>query len=257
MTSLLKPGQTLIFLGDHTSPDDLGYVSIIKDVLSRFHPKLQIRLISAGSRRQTASALSSQALTDIITSSKPDWLIVGIGLSDALREPIVAQALRNPGNSRTQREMDDAENTFGPELRVRRESRGPISDVGHEPEPQVDNVGTFEQGMTSALKKFAAAGINVAVLTTILAGTDPTDVINKVLKSYSKAIRVSTQESGTLLIDIEKAYRDVLDRALNYKQSIALASPIGEPNAQGQALLARSVLDAFGILPQPGWRPFR
>lgn len=257
MTALLKTGQTLIFLGDHTSPDDLGYVSIIKDVLARFHPRLQLRLISAGSRRQTAAAIGSQALTDIITSSKPDWLIVGIGLADAFREPIVARTLNNSSQARSNQESDDAESTFGPELRVRRGSLGPISDVGHGPEPQLDNLASFERDMTSALKKFGAAGISVAVLTTLLVGTDAQDVINEALKAYNKAIRTATQVSGAHLIDIEKSCRDLMDRATNYKQAVAVASPIGDANAQGQALLARVVLDGLGILPTPGWRPFR
>ena len=111
--------------------------------------------------------------------------------------------------------------------------------------------------MTEALAKFASAGINLAVLTTLMAGTDPQDAINRTLKSYNKAIRTAAQASGAVLIDVERASADILDRALNYKQSVALASPLGDINAQGQALLARTVLNGLGILPQPGWRPFR
>ena len=257
LTTPLKPGQTLIFLGDHTSPDDLGYVSILRDVLDRFYPKLQLRLISAGSRRQTASALGSQALTEIITSSKPEWLIVGIGLSDALREPVVQTAMQNPQSVEAYREEAEAEAAFGPEHRVSRRGLGPVSDVGRIPELNILNVSAFETDMTAALTRFSAAGINVVVLTTILAGADLHSTLNGVLSSYNKAIRAAAQVSGSLLIDVEKAYRDILDRALNYKQSVALASPVGEINAQGTALLARTVLSGLEILPQSGWRPFR
>src|SRR6266540_3767315 len=66
-----QQGQTVIFLGDHTSPEHSGYVKVISGVLSRFHQALNLNLISAGSKGQTAAALRSRALLDILTSSRP------------------------------------------------------------------------------------------------------------------------------------------------------------------------------------------
>lgn len=257
MATLIQPDQTLFFLGDHTSPDELGYVAIVKDVLARFHARLNTRLISAGSRKQTAGALVSQPMVDIITSSKPDWLIIGIGLADALREPAVITALRNPTSATALREQEEVEATFGPEFRVGRGSRGPVSDVGHILEPQLVNIAAFERDLGQALAKFAAAQIKIALLTTVLVGKDPNDIVNKALKAYNKSMRAASQSTGSMLIDIEKAFKDVLDRAATYKQSIQLATTTGELNAQGQALVARSLLEALGVLPQPGWRPLR
>ena len=37
-----EPGQTVLFIGDHTSPDDPGYVGVISTVLGRFHPLLKL-----------------------------------------------------------------------------------------------------------------------------------------------------------------------------------------------------------------------
>jgi hypothetical protein len=37
--------------------------------------------------------------------------------------------------------------------------------------------------------------------------------------------------------------------------TVALTGPTGDLNAQGQALLARTLLAAFGVLPYPGYRP--
>ncbi len=255
MSTPLQPGQTIIFLGDHTTPDDLGYVAIIRDVLARFFPKLGLRLISAGSRGQTATGLGSQAMMEIITSSKPDWLVVGIGLTDAMREPIVGKAIQDARDARTNREEDEAAATFGPELGLRRENLGPISDIGREPEPVTEQLGAFKSSMSLALKRLRSAGIGVVVMTTVLTDTDPKSVTNRVLRVYNQAIREVALESEALVVDVEKAYRDVLDRALNYKQKLALASPTGVLNAQGEALLARTVLSGLSLLPQPGWRP--
>src|SRR5438034_6940189 len=82
----ISPGQSVFFIGDHTTPDDPGYVGIIAGVLARFHPELRLTLISAGSRGQSAAGLRSQAMLEILTTSRPDWLVIGIGLADAMRE---------------------------------------------------------------------------------------------------------------------------------------------------------------------------
>ena len=94
-----------------------------------------------------------------------------------------------------------------------------------------------------------------AVLTTVLVGNDPNTPVNRVLRSYNRAIRSAALESDALLVDVEKACKNILDRAVNYKQSVALASSTGLINAQGEALLARTTLNALGLLPQPGQRP--
>lgn len=224
-------------------------------VLDRFFPNLHLRLISAGSRGQTAAALRSQPLMEIITSSRPDWLVVGIGLADALREPVVKRALSEASNRDARREQEEVEATFGPEFRVKRGSRGPVNDVGPDLEPQVERAGAFQRDMSEALKGFASAGVNVALLTTVLTGSNPQDTTNRVLSIYNRAVRAAATESGALLIDVEKAFRDVLDRALNYKQNVALTASTGETSAQGLALISRTVLNGFGVLPQPGQRP--
>jgi hypothetical protein len=102
---------------------------------------------------------------------------------------------------------------------------------------------------------FKAAGVNLAVLTTALAGDDPHSTTNHVLRVYNRAIRGAANDADALMIDIEKAFREIMDRALTYKQKVALSAATGEANAQGQALLARVVLNGLGVLPEPGRRP--
>ncbi|MEO8286771.1 MAG: hypothetical protein ABI670_10095 [Chloroflexota bacterium] len=253
--SRIQPGHTIIFLGDHTSPDDAGYVRVLQDVISRFHSGLNANLISAGSRGQTASGLRSPLLMQIVTSSKPDWLVVGIGLGDAMREPIARRLLDEYRQQQARSEADEAEQTFGPEFRVRREDMGPASDIGREPELELLNLAAFQSDLTAALSELEAAGVRPAVLTTIMVGNDPLNPVNGVLKLYNRAIREAAKETGSLMIDIERAFKDIFDRAGNYKQKVSLTGPTGELNAQGMALLARTILAGFGVLPYPGYRP--
>jgi hypothetical protein len=183
--------------------------------------------------------------------------VVGIGLADAMREPAVKRELVEAADAEARRAQAEIDATFGPEFRVRRRDLGPVSDVGPEPEPVIERVDTFQRDLSAALKSFASAGVSLAVLTTALAGSNPHSATNRVLRAYNQAIKAANAETGALLIDVERAFRDVLDRAHTYKQSVALTGITGEANAQGQALLARSVLNGFGLLPQPGQRPRR
>ena len=251
----LQAGQTVIFLGDHTSPDDAGYVRIMGDVIAHFYPQLGINLISAGSPGQTASGLRRAELMQILASSKPDWLVIGLGLGDAMREPSARRLLDEYRKRQAEMANDEAEMTFGPELRVRRSDIGPVSDVGREPSPSLLNLDAFKADLAAALAELGAAGVHAALLTTIIVGNDLHNPVNAILRRYNQAIKEAASEQGALFIDVERAFRDILDRAGNYKQKVALTGPTGELNAQGQALLARTVLAGFHVLPFPGYRP--
>jgi lysophospholipase L1-like esterase len=233
----------------------VGYVRIVQEVLSHFYPQLQANLISAGSRGQTAGGLRRSELMQILASSKPDWVVIGVGLGEAMREPSARRLLDEYRKRQVETETDEAEMTFGPEFRVKRAALGPVSDIGREPEPQLLNLEAFKVDLAAALSALQAAGVRAALQTTIIVGNDLENPVNRVLKQYNRAIREAAAEYGALLIDAEKAFRDVLDRAGNYKQKVALTGPNGELNAQGQALLARTLMGAFGVLPYPGYRP--
>jgi lysophospholipase L1-like esterase len=245
---VIEPGQSLIFLGDHTSPDDPGYLSVVREVLSRFYPHLQADLISAGSRGQTASGLRRNELMQLITSSKPDWLVIGIGLGDAMREPSARRLLDEYRNQQAERESDEADMIFGPEYKAGRMLNGDGPNIPHSEDPQLFNLDAFKADLAAALSDLKAAGVRSALLTTIIVGNDLQNPVNRVLRLYNRAIREAAEQNA-LLVDVEKAFRDVFDRAANYKQKLALTGSTGDLNAQGQALVARTLLAAFGMLP--------
>jgi len=115
---------------------------------------------------------------------------------------------------------------------------------------QLFNLDAFKADLAAALSDLQAADVRCAMLTTIIVGNDLQNPVNSVLRLYNRAIREATSEHDALLVDVERAFRDVSDRAANYKQKLALTGPTGELNAQGQALVARTFLAAFGMLPR-------
>jgi hypothetical protein len=223
-------------------------------IIARFYPDLRLNLLSSGSPGQTARGLRSPALIEIIVSSKPDWLVIGIGLADVMREPEVRNYLEREAQP-VARESAEAEATFGPVMSMKGYRLAPVEDAGREPDPAMRHLEVFASDYKAALAELRAAGVNCALMTTVLAGNDPNTPVNRVLRAYNRAIRTAALDSEALLIDVEKACKNILDRAVNYKQQVALASSTGRINPQGEALIARTTLNAFGLLPQPGQRP--
>jgi lysophospholipase L1-like esterase len=248
-----QPRQTIIFLGDHTSPDDGGYVRVISDVLARFQPGLRLNLISAGAKGQTAAALRSSALLDLLSSSRPDWLCIGLGWADVLKEPALGASVQEYRRRLSESdEGDDA--AVGAEYAQRARSSD-VPSMDGVVEPQLRNLEQFKQDVGDSIQQLGQAGIHCILLTTMIAGSDLRHPVNSALRTYSKAIRDVGAIYQAPIVDVERAFRDVLIRAASYKQRVALASERGEITHQGQALIARTFLHTFGVLPYPGFRP--
>jgi lysophospholipase L1-like esterase len=238
---LVSSGQTILFLGDHTSPDAPGYVSLVREVVGRFHPELDLRLISAGSPGQSAAGLRSDAMMQLLTSSRPDWLVIGLGLADALREPAVRRSFEDLARADNDTARAQLDATFGPEIET-----GPRDSM---PAPEIANLEAFAANLHSAVSRLQDAGVHVALLTTILLGNSAEHPANAVVSAYNRAIRDEARASSAVLVDVEAAFRDVFDRAEKYKQKVVLTGRGGELNAQGQALVARALLAGLGLLP--------
>ncbi len=247
----IQPGETLMFMGDHTSPDTEGYVRVIRDVLARFHPTLRPNLISTGSSEQTARALNSDVLHNLLLSSRPDWLIIGIGLADALREPLLAPLVEQWQAARATAEADEA--TFGRE----RIGNGSAPGRKNVESYRLSRVDAFGSHLGEAVGRLTSAGLRPVLLTTVLVGEDLTHPLNIILKRYNKAIRDVANQSVLPVVDVERAFNDLFLRAGQYKQRVSLAGYRGDISPQGEALLARTFLHAFGLLPYPGYRPLR
>lgn len=247
-------GETVMFLGDHTSPDDPGFVRVVSDVLDRFHPGLRLNFISAGSPGQTAAGLRSRPLLDLLSSSRPDWLVLNLGLADALREPLLPSLL-NRYRAHHAAHEDDDDMILGPEHQVRQSFLGPHSDSGTPAEPEWSRLPLFRSSLAEANVELGTAGVRCVLMTPVVVSHDVQYPLNLALRAYSRAMREVAEGAGLPLVDVERAFRGVMDRAANYKQKVTLAAEGGDVNPQGQALMARTFLNTFGLLPQPGFRP--
>lgn len=226
---------------------------MIQDVLARFHPEMSLRLISAGSRGQSPSGLRSQALLDIVGSSHPDYLVIGVGLSDAEREPAVARLIA-AYRSKLQEQEEAFDSTFGPEYRAGSQQDGPVSDIGRAANVELQRLPRFLEDLKAAILGLRASSVNTILMTPALTGNDLDFPLNAILQAYARGIRRLGEELDVAVVDLEQAFRNMFDRAANYKQRAILSSSQGALNAQGQTLIARTFLATFDLLPGPGFR---
>lgn len=90
MAFLIKPGSTVLFVGDSVADNgsrssnplpDTGYVGIIGDLVSHCHPGHNLKLVNAGVCSDTVGNLSKRWTEDVIRR-RPDWVSILIGIGD-------------------------------------------------------------------------------------------------------------------------------------------------------------------------------
>lgn len=84
-----KPTDTIIALGDSATDDLQGWFSIFRHILNITVPEADFTYINAGISNNTTSEALRRMQRDVL-SYEPDWVIVNLGLFDAIR-PIFLQ----------------------------------------------------------------------------------------------------------------------------------------------------------------------
>ena len=90
MAFLVKPRQTLLFVGDSITdcgrrdafaPLGDGYVRMVNDLITARYPAHRLNVINVGTGGNTVRDLADRWTDDVIRR-KPDWLSVKIGIND-------------------------------------------------------------------------------------------------------------------------------------------------------------------------------
>src|SRR5439155_14162542 len=118
----------------------------------------------------------------------PDALVVGLGLTDAAREP-AAQDLLRAYQQRMARQDEAVEAVFGPEHKPHIHDVEPVTDTGPEPQLDLQGIAGFAQDLKGVIGELRESGVRSVLMTTVLLGNERDFPLNPVLSAYSKAIR--------------------------------------------------------------------
>jgi lysophospholipase L1-like esterase len=106
----------------------------------------------------------------------------------------------------------------------------------------------FEAGYRALVERLQSAGIDPVLLTIPVIGSDEEDSPIPDPRAYNAAIQALAQSAGLRLVDVHRAFYAVYERAVQYKQVIALSTDGIHPNSQGHALIARTLVQELGLL---------
>lgn len=109
----------------------------------------------------------------------------------------------------------------------------------------------FEARYRALLDRIATAGCRAILLTIPVLGSPGADRPIPDPRSYNQAIRHLAEATGRPLVDTQRPFHEVYERAARYKQQVSLTTDGIHPNHQGHALIARAFLVQLGLLRKP------
>lgn len=217
----VKSGDTIAFMGDSITQDGNkpgGYVSLVMSALKS--QGLEVKHIPAGKSGNKSTDMLARLDADVL-SKKPQWMTLSCGVNDVWHFKLVL------GNR-----------TF--------------EGVGIE---------DYKKNITAIIDKAQAAGIKVMVLTSTMIGEDPSKELNQMMIPYNDFLRQIAKEKGCLLADLNadmqaqlKTIPDVPGKPKTFGSYFyggdvqnKLTSDGCHMNAEGNKMMARGVLRAFGM----------
>lgn len=124
-----------------------------------------------------------------------------------------------------------------------------VNDVWHGVRGQGIDLPQYKQNITEIVDKAQAAGIKVMILTSTMIQEDPEHDLNKKLAPYNEFLRELAKEKKCLLADLNGEMQTQLKAmppAAEGKKN-RLTSDGVHMNAEGNKMMARGVLKAFGV----------
>lgn len=217
----VKSGDTIAFMGDSITAGGNqkgGYVTLVMSALKT--QGLDVKHIPAGKSGHKSTDMLARLEADVI-SKKPQWMTLSCGVNDVWHFKLVL-----------------GKRTF--------------EGVGIE---------DYKKNITAIIDKAQAAGIKVMVLTSTMIGEDPSKELNQMMIPYNDFLRQIAKEKGCLLADLNadmqaqlKTIPDVPGKPKTFGSFFyggdvqnKLTTDGCHMNAEGNKMMARGVLRAFGL----------
>ena len=217
----VKNGDKIAFLGDSITAFGAkkdGYINLV--VAGLKSDGMDVTSVPAGKAGHKSCDMLARLDADVISKS-PQWMLVSCGVNDAWHFKLHMGARTFQGVS----------------------------------------VEDYKKNMTAIIDQAQAAKIKVMILTATMIGENPERDLNKDLVPYNEVLRKLAQEKNCLLADLDKDMHAALLKIPDVKGP---ARMFGEPeykrdiknkltvdgchmNAQGNIMMAKGVLRAFGL----------
>ena len=216
---LAKPDDKVAFLGDSITAQGwsnaAGYVKL---VVAGFEANgIKIVPVPAGIGGHKSNDMLARLEKDVL-SKKPQWMTLSCGVNDVWH-----------GNKGVP--LNDAQ--AGTQEYVK---RSPI-----EPDK-----GTYEKNITKIVDEAQHAGVQVMLLTATVIRENLDNDENKKLAPYNDFLRKLAKEKHLPLADLNTAFQERIKAANQPGKNVFTVDGV-HMNAEGNKIMARGVLQAFGF----------
>jgi len=211
-TGLLKPGQTLVCIGDSITYAPEGYVTTVREVLAVRFPDTPPQVINAGIGSDTVKQMLAR-FDDELLAHKPDWVSIMAGVADT-----VYQLLGRPGATR--------------------------------PEQQGSTPEEFGQAISEMVTKAREVGVKVALCTpnhfedhwqSGEASLANRNIVDKTAYLYQAAA-----QDDVLLVPTAEVLLRAVQQARRQGRRLLFTPDGFHPDEMGHALMALAFLASFG-----------
>ena len=217
----VKSGETIAFMGDSITQAGNkkgGYVDLVMSALKSHG--LDVKHIPVGKSGNKSTDMLAR-LDEAVISKKPQWMTLSCGVNDVWHFKLVLGSRSFEGV--------------------------PLED--------------YKKNITAILDKCQAANIKVVILTSTMIGEDPTKELNQMMIPYNDFLRQTAKERGLPLADLNaemqaalKKIPDVPGKPKHFGSYFyggdvqnKLTTDGCHMNAEGNKMMARGVLRAFGM----------
>jgi lysophospholipase L1-like esterase len=215
----VKSGEKIAFLGDSITQggwsNPAGYVRLVVAGLAA--NGVDAEAVPAGVSGHKSNQMLARLEKDVL-SKKPQWMTLSCGVNDVWHG-----AKGVP--------LDDAQATAGQ----------------YDIKPGEPDRGTYTKNITAIIGQAKVAGIKPVILTATVIKEDLNSPENGKLAPYNAFLRKLAQEKSLPLADLNTQFQEKL-KSLNPPDKKNVLTTDGvHMNTEGNKLMARGVLQAFGL----------
>lgn len=215
----VKSGDKIAFLGDSITQagasNPAGYVRLVIAGLEA--NGVHAEAVPAGISGHKSNQMLARLEKDVI-AKKPQWMTLSCGVNDVWHG-----AKGVP--------LDEAQAGAAP----------------FTADPSVSERGTYTQNITAIVEKTQAAGIKPVILTATVIKEDLNSLENARLAPYNAFLRKLAADKKLPLADLNAQFQDKLKALNSPDKKNALTSDGVHMNSEGNKLMAKGVLMAFGL----------
>jgi acyl-CoA thioesterase I len=214
-TFLLKPGQTWILLGDSITQDPFGYATKCRELIRRYFPGYELRIVNAGVGGNKARDMVARLDSDVLLYH-PNIVSISVGVND------VWHGFYDFENNC---ELEEFNPRYGETLEE------------------------YRADLKLMASRLAEAGATAIFVSPTMIGENRAGRENRLLESYIATMRQVSQAHNAIYCPMNETLWECLDDLRRKDRNTVFTTDGVHMNHFGAAAMSVAMLNALGFFP--------